>query len=328
MIITKTPFRVSLCGGGSDLESFYSKNGGCVISTSINKYMYINIHPCFAENTTILKYSQTEILHDITKIDHKIFREVLNEYGLHNVEISVTADVPAGTGLGSSSSFTVGLLNTVHCYLGKYASKSKLAELACKTEIEKLKSPIGKQDQYAAAFGGLNYIKFFQDGSVSVSPIIMHKDTYLNLQSNLLMFYTGEVRNANTILSEQNKNMSDEAKFNNLTKMCELTEKMKVVLENNQLDKFGEILHESWLLKRSLASGISNNDIDTYYNIAMENGASGGKLLGAGGGGFLMFYCEKEHQDRLRKAIKLREMDFKFDHEGASIIYVGDKYWD
>ncbi|MGE5495714.1 MAG: GHMP kinase [Burkholderiales bacterium] len=328
MIITRTPFRISFCGGGSDLSSFYSEHGGCVISTTIDKYMYINIHPCFAENTTILKYSKTEIINDIKKIDHKIFNQVLNDFKLHNVEISVTADVPAGTGLGSSSSFTVGLLNLIYCYLGKYVSKSKLAELACEIEIEKLKNPIGKQDQYAAAFGGLNYYKFYKDGSVSVQPIIVNKDTYKKLQSNLLMFYTGEVRNASNILCEQNKNMSDCDKVNNLIQICKLTDAMKVELEKSNLSKFGEILYESWLLKRSLASGITSPEIDGYFDIAMSNGATGGKLLGAGGGGFLLFYCEQENQERLRKSLGLREMSFKFEQDGTSVIFDGNNYRD
>lgn len=327
MLITKTPFRISFCGGGSDLESFYAKHGGCVLSTTINKYMYISIHPYFDSNYTSLKYSQNELVSDISKIEHTIFKQVLADTNVDGVEISSTADVPGGTGLGSSSTFTVGLLNTLYCYKGKFASKAKLANEACEVEIDKLGAPIGKQDQYAAAFGGLNFIKFNKDGTVSVSPIMMLADTYKKLQNNLMMFYTGTTRSANSILSEQKKNMSNEDKANNLVKMCDFAYEMKESLENNDLSTFGKILNDSWELKRTLASGISNTDIDRAYEIAMKNGALGGKLLGAGGGGFLLFYCEEENQDKLRKEIGLKEFDFKFEQDGTSVVYIGDKYW-
>ena len=206
MLITKTPFRISFAGGGSDMSSFYEEHGGCVLSTSINKYMYISIHPYFDPSYTVLKYSKNEIVKDLKDIEHKIISTVLNEKNVSGVEIVSTADVPGGTGLGSSSTFTVGLLNTVYSYIGKYVSKEKLAYEACDVEINKLSSPIGKQDQYAASYGGLNFIKFNKDGTVSVSPIIMKGNTYKELQHNLMMFYTGKIRSANDILSEQKKN--------------------------------------------------------------------------------------------------------------------------
>lgn len=327
MLITKTPFRISFCGGGSDLPDFYEKYGGCVLSTTINKYMYISIHPYFDPRYTALKYSENEIVDDISKIKHTIFNSVLNEMDVHGVEISSTADIPGGTGLGSSSTFTVGLLNSLNCYKGKYVSKAKLAEEACNTEIVKLGNPIGKQDQYAAAFGGLNFIRFHKGGEVSVSPIVMQSETYKKLQENLVMFYTGTTRSANSILSEQKKNMDDDKKTKNLIEMCNLAEEMKKALENNDLSSFGRILNESWKLKRTLASGISNPDLDRWYDTAMENGALGGKLLGAGGGGFLLFYCEKEKQERLRIALGLKELDFSFERDGSTVIYIGDKYW-
>lgn len=327
MLITKTPFRVSFCGGGSDMSTFYEKYGGCVLSTSINKYMYISIHPYFNPEQTLLKYSETELVDDIRDVKHKIFRQVLNDMQIDGVEIGSTADVPGGTGLGSSSTFTVGLLHTLYCYKGKYASKGKLAKEACEVEIEKLGSPIGKQDQYAAAYGGLNFIRFNRDGTVSISPIMMKAQTYKNLQDNLMMFYTGITRSANSILSEQKKNISQDDKNKNLIKMCGLAEDMKSALENNDLSSFGEILHESWVLKRTLASGISNLEIDKAYEIAMNSGALGGKLLGAGGGGFLLFYCEKNKQNQLRQNLGLREFDFRFDQDGTSVVYIGDKYW-
>ena len=327
MLITKTPFRVSFCGGGSDMAAYYEKYGGCVLSTSINKYMYISIHPYFNEGQTLLKYSENELVDNIKDIKHKIFNQVLNDMDVSGVEISSTADVPGGTGLGSSSTFTVGLLHSLYCYKGKFASKAKLAQEACEVEIDKLGSPIGKQDQYAAAFGGLNFIKFNKDGSVSVSPIMMKAQTYIQLEKNLMMFYTGTTRSANSILSEQKRNISQDEKNDNLHKMCKLAEEMKVCLENNDLSSFGRILDESWQLKRTLASGITNPDIDRAYEIAMQSGALGGKLLGAGGGGFLLFYCEEDKQDQLRKNIGLKEFEFKFDHDGTSIVYIGDKYW-
>ena len=327
MIITKTPFRVSFCGGGSDMANFYEKYGGCVLSTSINKYCYISIHPYFNENQTLLKYSENELVDSPDQIRHRIFRQVLTDMGIHGVEISSTADIPGGTGLGSSSTFTVGLLNTLNCYNGKFVSKDKLAKLACEVEIEKLGNPIGKQDQYGAALGGLNCIKFNQDGSVSHEPILMEGKTYKKLQKNLLMFYTGTTRSANTILAEQTKNITSDDKARNLLKMCGLAKDMKVALENNDISSFGKILDEGWQLKKELASGIANPAIDEAYEIAMKNGALGGKLLGAGGGGFLLFYCEEEKQDQLKKAIGLRELDFSFERDGTSVIYIGDKYW-
>ena len=327
MIITKTPFRVSFCGGGSDMANFYEKYGGCVLSTSINKYCYISIHPYFNENQTLLKYSENELVDSPDQIKHRIFRQVLTDMGVHGVEISSTADIPGGTGLGSSSTFTVGLLNTLNCYNGKFVSKDKLAKLACEVEIEKLGNPIGKQDQYGAALGGLNFIKFNQDGSVSHEPILMEGKTYKELQKNLLMFYTGTTRSANTILTEQTKNITSEDKAKNLLKMCGLAKDMKVALENNDISSFGKILDEGWQLKKELASGIANPAIDEAYEIAMKNGALGGKLLGAGGGGFLLFYCEEEKQDQRKKAIGLRELDFSFERDGTSVIYIGDKYW-
>jgi len=328
MIITKTPFRVSFCGGGSDIAAFYRTHGGCVLSASINKYMFIMIHPYFHEGTTVLKYSKTEVVSDIKDIEHSIFNCVLNMYGLSGVEITSMADVPAGTGLGSSSSFTVGLLNTVNAYIGKLMSKPKLAELACEIEIEHLKSPIGKQDQYAAAIGGLNFIRFNTNDSVTVEPLLIGKKVLDELQDNLLMFYTGEVRNANEILTEQTANSTKSDKADNLKKMCRLAEIMKEELEKKNLAAFGDILNESWQLKKTLAGGISSGYLDDIYSTAMKNGAKGGKLLGAGGAGFFLFYCEKDKQEDLRNALKLKELPFGFENDGTSIIFIGDKYWD
>lgn len=328
MIITKTPFRISFCGGGSDIEDFYREYGGCVLSTTINRYMYLTIHPYFDETKTVLKYSQNEIVDNICNIDHSIFRCVLNEQKISGVEISSTADVPSGTGLGSSSSFTVGLLHTLACYKGKYISKGKLAEKACKIEIEQLGAPIGKQDQYAAAFGGLNFISFHKDDTVSVEPVIAKSSTFKKLQKNLVMFYTGIVHDANQILSIQKKNIYQSDKRKNLIEMCNLTKCMKKSLENNTINDFGLILHESWIKKRELAENISNSIIDEMYGKALENGALGGKLLGAGGGGFLLFYCPEEKQILLGEKLGLKPFQFEFEHDGSSVVYVGDRYWE
>ena len=327
MIITKTPFRISFGGGGSDIPSFYEKHGGCVLSTSINKYIYISIHPYFYPHQTVLKYSKTEIVDDIGQINHPIFNCALNEMGIKGVEITSTADIPSNTGLGSSSAFTVGLLHTLSCYAGKYNSKTRLAEKACSIEIEKLGSPIGKQDQYAAALGGLNFFKFNKDGAVSCEPVMLSTDTKRELQRRLMLFYLGTTRPANPILQEQQQNMTDEAKVKNLLDMCQLAQEMRITLENDDLSTFGSILHESWLLKRTLASGITNHEIDELYEKGLAAGAKGGKLLGAGGGGFLLFYCERDRQERLCVALGMRPTQFSFEQDGTSVVYIGDKYW-
>ena len=328
MIITKTPFRISFCGGGSDMPAFYTKHEGCVISTSINRYMYISIHPYFDEKSTALKYSQTEIVDNIHDIKHKIFREVLNDMNVSGVEITSTADVPSGTGLGSSSSFTVGLLHSLYCYKGKYVAKDKIAAEACDVEINRLGNPIGKQDQYAAACGGLNLITFHQDDTVSVEPVIMHQETLKALQENLVIYYTGITHDANKILAEQKKNISSQKdKIDNLIRMCELAKEMKKSLENDELSDFGELLNEGWQKKKELASGITDSRINEMYETAMRNGAIGGKLLGAGGGGFLLFYCEKYKQKRMEEALGLNKFPIQFEHDGTSVVYIGDKYW-
>ena len=328
MIITRTPFRVSFCGGGSDMQSFYQEHEGCVLSTSINRYMYISIHPYFNEGQIALKYSKTEIVSNVNEIEHRIFASMLKRFGVMGVEITSTADVPAGTGLGSSSSFTVGLLHALHTYKGKQVSRQYLAEEACDIEINILGSPIGKQDQYAAAFGGLNFIRFLQNGETVVEPVLIKKEIMAKLQRNLMMMYTGEVRNANTILQEQKNNLSKQDKVKGLIKMCGLAYDLRDTLAQGNLDAFGEILNANWQLKKNLASGISNGTVNAYYDQALAHGAAGGKLLGAGGGGFLLFYCDEDKQPAVRKALGLKEMTFAFDYTGSSVIYVGDKYWD
>lgn len=326
MIITRTPFRVSFAGGGSDIPSFYENHGGCVLSTSINKYMYLSVHPSFNGKDTVLKYSQTEIIDDINRIEHKYFKEVLSMLRVSGVEITSTADVPAGTGLGSSSSFTVGLLHSLYSYKGKFVSKEKLAQKACEIEIERMNNPIGKQDQYAAAYGGLNFYEFNKDGSVFVSPIIMRNNSYEQLEHNLMIFYTGQLHSASEILKEQSANLVNvDEKIRNQIQMCELARELREELQHNNIDAMGEILNAGWQLKRTLANGISNPVIDEYYDIAMKNGALGGKLLGAGGGGFLLFYVPEKNQAQVRTSLKLTQMPMEFDRQGSSVIYVGTK---
>ncbi|MCC8152343.1 MAG: GHMP kinase [Lachnospiraceae bacterium] len=313
MIITRTPFRVSFIGGGSDIPAFYEKHGGCVISTSINKYMYISVHPSFELQDTVLKYSETEIVSDVSEIHHSYFKAVLDMLRISGVEIVSTADIPAGTGLGSSSSFTVGILHALYSYKGKFVSKEKLASKACEIEIDILHNPIGKQDQYAAAYGGLNFYSFNKDGSVFVDPIIMKPASFQKLEENLMMFYTGKVHSANSILQEQSKNVTAGDRERNQLEMCELTHELREELQHNNVDALGEILHEGWKLKRTLASGITNPMIDECYDIALKNGALGGKLLGAGGGGFLLFYVQKDRQQEMRTALDLVQMPISLD---------------
>lgn len=326
MIITRTPFRISFAGGGSDLSSFYRREAGAVISTTINKYMYLVIHPFFNKEMIQLKYSQTEIVNNISDIAHPIFRTVLNQYNLTGLDINSIADVPAGTGLGSSSAFTVGLLNAIRAYIGKYSSAEKLASLACDIEINKLGSPIGKQDQYAAAYGGLNFISFNPDESTKVEKLIMSEEKKNQLDENLILVYVGGEHSANVILNEQSAAFSNEDKFKTQKEMVKLAYSLKDVLCNNNIDDFGRILHEGWLLKRSLTNGISNNNIDYIYDKGIKAGALGGKLLGAGGAGFILFYCPIEHQENFRRQMNEHvEMPFNFDNSGSQIIYIGDK---
>lgn len=326
MIISRTPFRVSFAGGGSDLPSFYRKSTGAVLSTSIDKYMYIAIHPYFEKDKIQLKYSKTEQVDSIDAIKHPIFREVLRMYDLTGVDLNSIADIPSGTGLGSSSSFTVGLLNAVRAYLGKATSGEKLGELACDVEINRVCSPIGKQDQYAAACGGLNFITFYGDETVNVEKIIMHPNKKQELEDNLLMVFVGGEHSANTILKSQSAAISETKKFEAQKAMVKLAYNLKDSLENNNLDDFGRILHENWLLKKSLTSGISNGIVDQMYNKGIEAGALGGKLLGAGGAGFILFYCPRDRQLEFRERMgDITELNFRFDNYGSKIIYVGEK---
>ena len=330
MIISRTPFRISFAGGGSDLPDFYRKSKGAVLSTTISKYMYISVHPFFNRRQFQLKYSKTELCNSLDEIKHPILKETLKFLGIKGgLEIVSMADIPAGTGLGSSSSFTVGLLHSLYSFNGKFVSKDKLASEASMIEIEKLGEPIGKQDQYAAAYGGMNIIVFNRDGSVDVEPINIKQTTLQKLEKNLMLFYTKVNRRADLILKDQKEEIKLEKKFKTQNSMVELVWEAADALYSDDVDSFGKILHKNWVMKKSLSNMISNSMINKYYDRALEYGALGGKLLGAGGGGFLLFYCEEKKQERLRNALfDLFELKFSFDWQGSKIIYVGDKNWE
>ena len=321
MIGSRTPFRISFAGGGSDLPAFYRTSPGCVLSTTIDKYMYVFVHPSF-DGKTQVKYSQTELVDSIDDIQHPIVRETLRLLKLEGVDISSIADIPSGTGLGSSSSFTVGLFNALHAYTGQRMSRERLARDACRLEIDRLHEPIGRQDQYAAAYGGLNLMTFDSDDSVTVEPVEMKEESLRELERNLLMFYVGGRREASKILTDQARNSGNHREHANLVRMAELARELRDSLVGGRLDDMGSILDESWHLKRSLSDRISNQLLDDVYATAKKSGALGGKILGAGGTGFFLFYCRPEQQERLRKSLgELKETRFKLETEGAQVIY-------
>ena len=323
MIITRTPLRISFAGGGSDLKEYYLNHGGSVLSVAINKYIYLSMHPFFHGNKYLLKYSQNELVDNVDDIQHRIIKQVFKDYNISGVDFNSSADIPSGTGLGSSSSFTAGLTTLCSTYNNNYMSLEDIAEYACEVEIDKLKEPIGKQDQYACAVGGLNFIKFNQDDTVSVEKVILKHEKIKQLEDNLFLFYLGTTRSASEILTEQKKNtINDQQKVNALHKMVALSQDLKMELVNNNIDAMGEILHTGWMYKKELAAKISNERIDHYYNIGIKNGATGGKLLGAGGGGFLLFYVKENNHKRVKNAMKdLEEIEFKFNFEGTKVIH-------
>ncbi|MBT9133258.1 MAG: D-glycero-alpha-D-manno-heptose 7-phosphate kinase [Firmicutes bacterium] len=324
MIITRTPFRISFVGGGTDLPDFYRLEPGAVVSTAINKYMYVIVNKRFTDAIRVSYYSKTEIVDSVDEIRHPLVREVLKLVGItRGIEIASIADVHAGAGLGSSSSFTVGLLNALYAYKGILKSAEELAKEACHIEIDILGEPIGKQDQYIAAYGGFRYIQFNSDETVLTEPIIWSKANKEELAQNLLVLYTGDVREASSILREQKENTRQGNKVDLLKKLRDMAFELKGLLNNNASpDILGEFLHKGWMLKKQLASSISNNKIDEYYEKARSAGVLGGKILGAGGGGFLLLYCPKEKQPQVKEALNHRELDFSFEPEGSKIIYV------
>lgn len=323
MIISRSPLRISLGGGGTDLPSYYLDHGGFLIAAAIDKHVYITVHRPFTDEV-IVKYSQMERVASAHELRHPIVREALQMAGLrHRVEIASMSDIPAGTGLGSSGSFTTALLRALHALNRTFVPPRQLAEEACRIELEILQEPIGKQDQYIAAFGGVTCFTFGADGQVHVEPLRADTETVANLEDNLCLFFTGYTRSASEILKDQDtrSRQNDQKMIDNLHYTKDLGFRSREALERGDLRGFAGLMHEHWERKRARTQGMSNARIDEWYGTARNNGALGGKLIGAGGGGFLMFYTEDK--TRLRHAMRaegLREVRFRFDFEGTSIV--------
>lgn len=326
MIISQTPLRISLSGGGTDLASYYLENEGFVVSTAIDKYIYVIINERF-DDLIYVDYSSKEIVNNINDIQHDLVREAAKMAGMDKgFEVMMIADIPSeGSGLGSSSSLTVGLLHAFYQYKGKLVTSEQLAAEACKIEIEILKRPIGKQDQYIAAYGGLKSFRFCKNDSVEVNDIPIESDVKRKLGSNLLLFFTNTTRKAASILEEQNKNVMSKLEFHH--KIKELAFNTLEGLNSMQINTVGENLKVNWEMKKQLASNVSNPDIDKMYNLAMAGGALGAKISGAGGGGFLLVYCERDKQNQLRRSLKeYRELPFLLEKYGSKIIFSQTKY--
>jgi D-glycero-alpha-D-manno-heptose-7-phosphate kinase len=327
MIITRSPLRITLGGGGTDLPSYYEKHSGYLIAAAINKYVYITLHPTFQQEF-IIKYSQMERVTSIQAIEHPIIRESMLALGLREngyLEITSMADIPAGTGLGSSGSFTTALLKALHAYKKDLIHPSELAEQACDIEINRLKEPIGKQDQYIAAYGGITCFQYCPNGTVTARPLKISQETRDNLEDNLLLFFTGYSRSASTVLKEQDdkSRAMDTATIDNLHFVKDLALQSQAVLEDGDMKEFARLMHVHWEHKKQRSTIMSNRHINEWYECGMTNGALGGKLIGAGGGGFLMFYSEDK--PRLRRAMRdcrLPEVRFSFSFEGTTILQV------
>ena len=324
MIIARSPLRISLGGGGTDIPSYYEKHEGFLIAAAIDRYVYVTVTRPFKEGI-YLKYSEIEQVKQVGEVKHPIMREVLEELNLRTPQIEVTtlADIPSGTGLGSSGSFTTALIKALYAHYRKNIHPQQLAELACRIEIEKLNEPIGKQDQYIAAFGGISEFTFHKDGNVSGKPLNLSMRTVHDLEDNLILFFTGIARSASSILKDQvDKTKSSNLKMiENLHFTKDLGYRSKAALLNNETKKFGELMQEHWEHKKSRSIGMSSELVDIAYEKALKSGAIGGKLVGAGGGGFLMFYAsDKEKLRSAMKSIGLEEVRFRFDFEGTKVI--------
>jgi len=323
LIISRTPLRLTMGGGGTDLPSYCSEYGGFVVTSALNKYVYLMVKRRFEENVRV-SYSVTEIVKSIDDIKHPAVREALRLLGLKsNLEIISVGDIAAETGLGSSGSFTVGLLHALHAFKNENPSRQELAEEACRLEMEILKEPCGVQDPYIAAFGGFICLDIARDGRVNVSPLRMPEDAVRELENNLLFFYTGIKRSASLVLHDQGKSIENDGKaLDAMHTIKEIGLRVKHALERGRLTEFGKLQHEHWIAKKCTSLQIANGPIDRWYEKALKSGAIGGKLMGAGGGGFLMFYCENG-RDQLRKAMAeegLREVDFGFEREGSKVV--------
>ncbi len=320
MIITQTPLRASLLGGGTDFPEFYRREGGCVLTTAIDKYVFVIIKARF-DDLIRVGYTRTEMVERVDEVRHDLVREALRVTGIpRGVEISTMADIPSrGSGLGSSSTVTVGLLNAMHAYRNDFRPAEDLAREACYIELEALGRPMGKQDQYIAAYGGIRFIRFHPDGQVEVETVALPPATHRLLTQNLLLFFTGKTRDSSTILAEQRENISDRMAI--LREIKALAEEGRRALEAGQVDEIGRLLHENWLLKKRLASRVSNGDLDGMYETARRAGALGGKLSGAGGGGFLLLYCPPERQEQVRATLAgYRELPFQLEPDGSKVI--------
>jgi D-glycero-alpha-D-manno-heptose-7-phosphate kinase len=324
MIITRSPLRISLGGGGTDLPSYYREHGGFVLSAAIDRYVYITLHETFVDYL-IVKYSEMEKVETVDQLAHPLIREALKltDMPAPGLEIASMSDIPAGTGLGSSGSFTTGLLYALYTFKHETISKRNLAEMACRIEIDILGEPIGKQDQYISSFGGITCFEFQPDGAVDVEPLQVSAETLANIEDNLVLFFTGVSRSASNILRDQDvrSKRGDEEMMNNLHFVKRLGYESKAALEAGDLRAFAEIMDSHWQHKKKRSAGMTNGCINDYYELAMNNGALGGKLIGAGGGGFLMFYTEEK--TRLRRAMNsacLRELRCQFDFEGTRVI--------
>jgi len=325
MIISRTPLRISFVGGGSDISSFYHTHEGGVVSTAIDKYVYIAVNRQF-DGRILINYSKAEIVTKISDIKNNLVREALKLTGIDGgIHVTSISDIPSeGSGMGSSSSYVVGLLNALYAYQEKHVTAERLAKEACRIEIDILKKPIGKQDQYIAAYGGFQYIQFNSNESVYVDPIICSSETKFNLENKLMLFYTHKTRSADSILTTQTKNLAtSEAKRVAMGKMVKIAKDLREAFRNNNINSFGKQLHKNWLLKRKMADGVTNDKIDKWYSTALKNGAVGGKILGAGGGGFLLFYAPLEKHDKIIAALpELKLVDFKFEPQGSKIIFI------
>lgn len=324
MIITRSPLRISLGGGGTDLPSYYEEHGGFLVAAAIDKYVYITLHETFVPEL-IVKYSKLERVARAADLEHPIIREAFALLGLEgtSLELAAMADIPAGTGLGSSGSFTTALLKALHTLRKNIVRPAEIAAQACEIEINKLHEPVGKQDQYIAAVGGVTSFHFLPGGSVEVLPVELDEETLFNLQDNLLLFFTGYTRSASKILKEQDEKTRglDAAMVENLHFVKELGVQSKEAMEAGDLREFARLMDVHWQRKKERSGGMSNSQINDWYDYGMANGALGGKLIGAGGGGFLMFYTE--HGTQLRRAMRtkgLREVRFRFDFEGTKIV--------
>lgn len=326
MIVTRTPFRVTLGGGGTDLPSFYREHGGFVLAVAIDKYMYLDVNAPILDDLIRVRYSKAETVRSVEEVQHTLARAAMQHFGIENgIEIVSIADIPAGTGVGSSSSYLVGLMNAFHALTQTPVTPHQLAEEACHIELDLLQKPIGKQDQYMAAYGGLTMLDIAKDGTVDAQYMPLPVDIIEELESNLLLFYTGSVRDATAILSQQDDatKKKDTTVIGSLTEIKDIGIEIASAIAAGNLRHFAELMDQHWQVKKRLSNGITNPMIDRWYELSKRNGAIGGKISGAGGGGFLMLYCEQS-KAQLREALRvagLRELSFRFEFEGSKVVF-------